>query len=172
MKKQQEIWKDVKNYEGFYQVSNLGRVKSLARYVPQKPGQVREHKEKILQPSCDNCGYLHVRLAKSGIYQLFKVHRLVAAHFLPNYSEELSVNHRNHDRWDNRAENLEMMSLEENIKERNVQRKIYCEELDQIISQPKRFFSNLNKTFSRYYFLKAIEAGEAYQGYHFKFIYE
>lgn len=171
MKKQQEIWKDVKNYEGLYQVSNLGRVKSLARFIPQKPGQFREHKERILQPSCDNCSYLHVRLAKDGVYKLFKVHRLVAMHFLPDYNENLSVNHKNHNRWDNSVENLEMMTLEDNVRERSIQRFVYCKELDQIIIQPKRFFSNLNKPFSRYYFLKSIYDKNEYQGYHFKFKY-
>lgn len=169
--KKQEIWKMINGYEGFYQVSNLGRVRSLQRWVDHKPGQYRLVKERILTPSVDNCGYLHVRLAKNNNYQLFKVHRLVAKHFLNDYSEELSVNHKNHNRWDNRVENLEMMTLEENIKERSVQRKIYCKELDQIIIQPKRFFSNLNKTFSRYYFLKAIELKKEYNGYHFEFQY-
>ena len=167
-----EVWMDVKGYENYYQVSNLGRIKSLQRWVDHKPGQYRLVKERILSPSVDNCGYLHVRLAKDGQYKLFKVHRLIAAHFLPDYSEELSVNHKNHDRWDNRVENLEMLTLEENIKERNVQRFVYCKELDQIIIQPKRFFSNLNKTFSRYYFLKAIELEREYNGFHFNFIYQ
>ena len=161
----------VDGYEGLYQVSNLGRVKSLERWVDHKPGQFRLVKERILQPSVDNAGYLHVRLAKNNTYKLFKVHRLVAKHFLPDYNEELTVNHLNHNRWDNRVENLEMLTLEDNIKERSIQRKIYCKELQQVIDQPKRFFSNLNKPFSRYYFLKAIYEKTVYEGYHFKFKY-
>lgn len=171
MKKQQEIWKMINGYEGFYQVSNLGRVRSLQRWVDHKPGQYRLVKERILTPSVDNAGYLHVRLAKDGVYKLFKVHRLVAKHFLDDYSESKTINHKNHNRWDNSVENLEMMTLEDNVRERSIQRFVYCKELDQIIIQPKRFFSNLNKSFSRYYFLKSIYDKNEYQGYHFKFKY-
>ena len=52
---QNEVWKDVKGFEGLYQVSNLGRVKSLERYVPSKPGVQRLKKEQILKPCQDNC---------------------------------------------------------------------------------------------------------------------
>lgn len=171
MKNEQEIWKDVKNFEGFYQVSNLGRVKSLERLVRHKPGQHRLVKERILSPCQDNCGYLHVRLANDGVYKLFKVHRLVAMHFLESYSEDLTVNHINHDRTDNRAENLEMLTLKENILDKDFNRKIYCKELNQYICQPKRFFKRLNIKYNRYRFLQAIENNTIYYGYHFEYSY-
>ena len=167
-----EIWTDVKNFEGYYQVSNLGRIKSLQRICIRSNGVAVHYKEKILNPSVDECGYLHVRLAINSNYTLFKVHRLVAMHFLNDYDEKLTVNHINHNRWDNSVNNLEMMDFYDNIKDRSVKRRIYCVELDRFISQPHRFFNRLKMEYSRYYFLKAIELKKEYNGFHFKYMYE
>lgn len=126
-----EKWKAVKGFEGLYEVSNMGRVKSLEKTITNginithynKTGEVllnkpMTYKEKILKPCMDACGYLHYRLSKEhGRYTLFKAHRLVAKHFLKDYSEKLTVNHINGNKMDNRIKNLEMMTRSDNIKD-------------------------------------------------------
>ena len=89
-----EIWKDIKGYEGLYQVSNLGRVKSLSIY---RKNSVCEYysKEKILKPLKDKGGYLNVRLWKNKKGKTIKIHRLVACNFLENIENKRDVNHIN-----------------------------------------------------------------------------
>ena len=104
-----EIWKDIKGYEGLYQVSNKGRVKSL--------GNNKAKKEKILSLKPSNDGYIRVCLCKNGKEKPFYVHRLVAEAFLPNPDNLPVVNHKIDDfehRSDNRVENLEWCTVEYN----------------------------------------------------------
>ena len=104
----EEIWKDVVGYEGLYQISSLGRLKSLERTVKHisKAGKkgLSVKKEKILKCAKDACGYMHARLAKDGKFTLYKVHHLVASAFLgydrkqydrSNLSESLVIDHLN-----------------------------------------------------------------------------
>ena len=91
-----EIWKDIKGFEGHYQVSNLGRVKSLKR-----------GKERILKPGRDTYGYLRVILWKNNKMKMCYIHRLVAQAFLPNPQNLPQINHKNEDKTDNKVENLE-----------------------------------------------------------------
>ena len=79
-----EIWKDIENYEGLYQVSNLGRVRSLERDVYYQNGTFHHLKEKILVPNLDSKGYPFVQLYKNGKRKTIKTHRLVALAFIPN----------------------------------------------------------------------------------------
>ena len=92
----EEIWKDKKDYEGHYQVSNCGRVKSI-----------KFGKERILKPQKNTSGYLCVTLCKNNNQCQFEVHRLVAEVFLPNPNNYKEVNHKNEIKTDNRVENLE-----------------------------------------------------------------
>ena len=86
-----EIWRDIPNFEGHYQVSNLGRVKSL--YF--RNGQTTIHnKEKILKP-LNARGYLRVRLSEYKVRNLYSIHRLVAEVFIPNPENKPCVNHIN-----------------------------------------------------------------------------
>lgn len=102
-----EIWKDVKGYEGLYQVSNLGRVKSL--------GLDKWHKGRILKQSFDGKGnYLFVGLHKDGKTKQKNVHRLVAETFVPNPNNFPCANHINERKTDNRATNLEWCTVEYN----------------------------------------------------------
>ena len=104
-----EIWKDIEGYEGLYQVSSLGRVRSLPR---------KGTSGKILRPGTNTKGYLFVILYKDGKTKCYKVHRLVAQAFVPNDDPEhkTQVNHINdEDKSDNRVSNLNWMSPKENL---------------------------------------------------------
>ena len=105
----EEIWCDVKGYEGLYQVSNKGKVKSLY------DGRHKIFREKILKPQKNGWGYLFVRLSKEGSNKMYTVHRLVLMTFDPNPDmENLQVNHIDEDKTNNRLENLEWVTCKEN----------------------------------------------------------
>ena len=103
-----EEWRDIKGYEGKYQVSNLGRVKSLK-------DSKENYREKILSNSTDTRGYSNVNLYKNGKRKLFKVHRLVAEAFIDNSNSYPLVNHKDENKQNNRVENLEWCTHEYNI---------------------------------------------------------
>ena len=111
-----EIWKDIKNYEGLYQVSNLGRVKSLDRKVRTgiKHNEYKIAKGKILKLNQKRNGYLTADLCKNGNVKTISVHRLVANAFIPNPFNKEQVNHINAKKYDNRVKNLEWCTAEEN----------------------------------------------------------
>ena len=91
-----EIWKDIKDYEGLYQVSNLGRVRSLDRVVLQKNGFLKTIKGKILSPNkCGSLkygGYLFIGLSKESVVKRKYIHRLVAEAFIPNPNNYSEIN--------------------------------------------------------------------------------
>ena len=99
-----ETWKAIAGYEGLYEVSDLGRVKSL-KYC----------KERILNPGKNTRGYLQVGLSKDGQRKMSFVHRLVADEFVPNPNNLTTVNHKDEVKTNNVASNLEWMSQKDNI---------------------------------------------------------
>lgn len=115
-----EIWKPIKDYESLYEISNLGRVKSLSR-IGFKKGNEFKIKEKILKPiDLGKHGYKQVNLCKENIKTKFLIHRLVAAVFLEKKEYQSQVNHKNKITSDNRLDNLEWVSSRENHCHRRI----------------------------------------------------
>ena len=109
-----EVWKDVKGYEGYYQVSNLGRIKSLSRKVKNHSGFKKVLKEKILKVHIGKTGYYVVDLKKESQRKTFKIHRLIALHFIKNPNNKKCINHINGVKTDNSLKNLEWCTIKEN----------------------------------------------------------
>lgn len=101
-----EIWRPVKGYEGFYEVSNWARVKSL--------NYRGTGKEQLLKPYKNKGGYCNVDLSYKGIRARKSIHRLVAESFIPNPEDKSQVDHINKQRDDNRVENLQWLTVVEN----------------------------------------------------------
>ena len=115
-----EIWKDIDDFDGFYMVSNHGRIKSIERVVIRvnRHGTTTNQfvPTKILKPSYDKDGYLTLSLSKNGKADTYRVHRLVAKHFIPNLDNKPEVNHIDETKSNNRVENLEWCTNIENIR--------------------------------------------------------
>lgn len=102
-----EIWKDIEGYEGIYQVSNLGRVRSLDRIIIYSSGQVVPFKGKVLSNIKNQLGYHKVNLRVNGGIKTVCVHRLVAKAFIPNPDNLPFINHKDENPSNNRVDNLE-----------------------------------------------------------------
>lgn len=100
-----EEWRDIHGYEGKYQVSNMGRIRTLS-----PKNRVRNSKNGIITTSLDNCGYKNVTL--SG--KTYKVHRLVAIAFIENIHQYPCINHKDENKENNRVDNLEWCSYKYN----------------------------------------------------------
>ena len=97
-----EEWRDIKGYEGLYQVSNLGRVYGIKR-------------QRFLNTVYDRNGYSSVKLTKNGIGKLLSLHRIVAINFIPNQENKPQVNHIDEDKTNNMVSNLEWTTAKENV---------------------------------------------------------
>ena len=109
-----EVWKQISGYEGFYEVSNLGRIRSLERIVECSDGRKRKLKTRILRQSCAPSGYYMVTLHKNGKQKSGLVHRLVCEAFIPNPLGKGEVNHKDENSKNNNATNLEWVTSKEN----------------------------------------------------------
>ena len=117
MQNSTEVWKPIKNYEGFYEVSNLGNIKSLSRIVLRKGKYPFFSKEKILVQIINTRGYKRIILSVNGIKVTKIVHVLVAESFLNHNvsnTENIIVDHKNNIRHDNKLSNLQLITQREN----------------------------------------------------------
>lgn len=109
-----EIWKDITNYKGLYQISNYGRVKSLKRKCKAMYGE-RTVPEKILKSFLNNQGYPSIILCNNGKRITKTIHRIVGKHFLINFDETKDINHIDDNKKNNYYKNLESVSEMENV---------------------------------------------------------
>lgn len=107
-----EVWKDIKGYEGIYQVSNTGKVKRVGKYSNQHGSTWTS--DRLLSPSPKDNNYMVVGLSREGKVKSKYVHRLVAEAFIPNPENKPTVNHKNGDRSNNHFSNLEWATYLEN----------------------------------------------------------
>lgn len=119
----QEIWKPIKDYEGLYEISNLGRVKSLEKTIyfdtrnqHQKYKGIREYKERILKTKPNSCGYQQVTLCKNNKKSQKLVHIMLAEAFIPNLENKPQVNHIDGNKANNDLDNLEWVTNTENLQ--------------------------------------------------------
>lgn len=118
-----EIWKDIEGYEGLYQISDKGRIKSLQRI--SKFGKNKKIlKERIMTQKVTRFGYHTIRLSKNGKKNDYSVHRLVAKAFIENTNNLPQVNHKDENKDNNCIENLEWCSSSYNINYGNRNRKV------------------------------------------------
>ena len=110
-----EYWKGIKDYEGLYQISNLGRVKSLRKWCGNKHLQKWVNEETIMKPTDNGKGYLIVSLRKNGKRKNFYIHRLVASYFIDKPNDKNVINHKDYNTKNNNADNLEWVTIKENI---------------------------------------------------------
>lgn len=111
---QNEIWKEISGYEGYFEVSNLGNFRSKDRVIKYKSNGTRLYPGKFLKTETIVEGYQRIVLMKEAIKKRYMCHRLVAQEFVPNPDNKPYVNHINGNKADNRAENLEWVTQSEN----------------------------------------------------------
>ena len=111
-----EIWKDIHNYEGLYQVSNMGRVKRVFINDKTRNQYSYDKDELILKPQRNGTGYLWVRLYKNKQYKKYYVHSLVADTFLVKKDNNVEVNHKDKNTQNNCVDNLEFCTHKRNME--------------------------------------------------------
>lgn len=116
---EKEIWKPINNYEGYYEVSNLGNVRSIDRIVKNKNNTVKVIKGKQHKLTVTKSGYVSTILYKNSEQKNYRVHRLVAEAFIPNPENLPQVNHIDENKENNCVDNLEWCTGSYNIKSRS-----------------------------------------------------
>lgn len=115
-----EIWKDIPNYEGVYQASTLGNIRSLGftHEIKNQWGStsIRHKKGRVLKQHINTAGYYNVQLCKDGMTKRIMTHRLIAITFIPNPDNKREVNHKDSNRLNNQIENLEWVTSKENTE--------------------------------------------------------
>lgn len=144
-------WKDIPGYEGLYQASTDGRIKSLARFNPNSGRAGMFYRQRELKTHIDHNGYLQVRLCKNGKYKTFKVHRLIALTYIPNANNLPSINHKDENKLNNHIDNLEWCTIKYNNNYNNRQTRISKKrekkilQIDPIKDQIIRIFNSITE---------------------------
>lgn len=112
-----EVWKDIKGYEGLYQVSNLGNIKSFDRKVLYNNGKLHYHKGRMIKKRKKQNGYLSISVCKNGVEIHKSVHRIVAEAFIKNPNNYPQVLHKNNIRNDNMVSNLKWGTQKHNMEQ-------------------------------------------------------
>lgn len=178
-----EEWRDIEGYEGLYQVSNLGRVKSLERVIIRANNRAMPYKEQILKNRKTSNGYLYVSLYKNKQCKNHSIHRLVAQSFIENPNNYEEINHIDENKTNNNVVNLEWCTRKQNMAHGNCRQRIiesnskpiYCLELDKFYKSATECARELNidhtgighvlrKDFKQYknltfFYVKDIELG-------------
>ena len=188
-----EIWKDIEGYEGLYQISNLGKVRSLDRFIVKKNGSIQKYKGRILLASDDMHGYDHVSLSKGSSVKKKKIYRLVAETFIENPDKLKVVNHIDGNKSNNCVSNLEWCSSAVNNKHawetglkkssnkqkekasmfiklgKNKKRHIICKETGVVFDSIRKAEKEMNINHSR---ICTVLSGkqESVKGFHFEYI--
>ena len=110
-----EIWKSIKNFEGLYEISNFGRIKSCKRDVLCKDGKIKHYNERILKPAKGKYGRNQYTLCKNGKKYSVRAYRLVAETFLENPNNLQEVNHKDGNNMNDNLDNLEWISSKDNL---------------------------------------------------------
>lgn len=110
----QEIWKPIPGYEGYYEASSLGRIRSVDRYTHNGWGSYTYHKSQLMKCRIVSNGYAHVKLTKNGQRSEPLVHRIIAVVFLPNPFNLPQINHRDGNKANNAVSNLEWCTGSDN----------------------------------------------------------
>ena len=111
----EEIWKDIPDTKGYYQVSNFGSVRVVDRDIVYSNGTIHHHRGRMIKPSENGHGYLQVHFNTSdGRVKTITIHKLVALLFVDGYADGLEVNHKDENKHNNRADNLEWCTREYN----------------------------------------------------------
>lgn len=154
----EEIWKEIKDYEGLYQISNIGQVKSLKRMVVRNNNRPQLVEEKILKPTVNKNGYMFICLYKNGVKKRCQVHRLVAEAFYGEIPKGMQVNHINEIKSDNRLENLNLMTPKENTNwgtaiQRRIEKLINGKKSKSVLQIDK----NTNKVIAEFPSIREVE---------------
>lgn len=111
-----EIWRSIPGFDGLYEISSFGRVKSLSHSIVTNNGRVRTFSERIMKQGKMTSGYNFVVLTKNKKSKNYSVHRLVAKTFIENTNDYMDVNHKDGNKQNNCVENLEWCTRSENLK--------------------------------------------------------
>lgn len=151
----EEIWKDIENYEGYYQCSNLGRVRSVDRYIKGRYNNMQFKKGQLLKPRLNVNGYLQVSIDKQKHHTQKYIHRLVAETFIDNPNNSETINHKDGNKTNNCVENLEWTSYSENaIHAYHVLHRTICNNnikpvgviFEDTYSQEKTYYNSIAET--------------------------